>query len=101
VDRRTSSRTPARPAICTTRSTSRERRSTGAKQIKPSGVFYNPDVFTPKKTKKIPQAKRAEWDTIQETAKAFNLPLVPIKQPEIAKTKPKKTEKKEKSNVTL
>jgi hypothetical protein len=69
----------------------------GAKQIRPSGVFYNPDVFTPKgKEKPSDKKKRAEWDKIQAMADQQGIPLVPIKQPEIAKTKPKKKEKKEK-----
>lgn len=76
----------------------------GTKQIKPSGIFYNPDAYKFSSKKPLDDAKQAEWDAIQQMSEELKLPLVSIKQPEIKKTKPKekgKEEKKEKEKVTL
>ena len=73
----------------------------GTKQIRPSGIFYNPDAYKFSSKKPLEGAKQTELDAIQQMSEELNLPLVPIKQPEIKKTKSKEKDKEEKKEKIL
>jgi hypothetical protein len=62
----------------------------GARQIRPSAIFYNADAFArSKETQQVDATKIAQLSEVIQIAKELKLPIVAIRPSQAAQTKPK------------